>query len=465
MDPVMSIIVHRRTPPVGYVRRSRHAAVTRSLPGILVLIAGCVPSVPPAPVPADAKTLTLQRIAFGFVSPVALTAPNDGSGRLFVVDQIGLIRIVTATGEVLPEPLLDLRPLIDPLHAAYDERGLLGMALHPNFAVNGRFFLLFNTLPSSDAPAGTATELRLSEFQVVTAALDVSRLDTQRVLLRIAKPQTNNNGGQLAFGTDGYLYIGLGDGGGLGDVGFGHTPVLGNAQDTTTLLGKILRINVDAGDPYTIPLDNPFANAGPARPEIYAYGLHNPWRFSFDPVPGGTTRLFAGDVGQELDEEVDLVTIGGNYGWNIREGALCFDPDAPTRPPATCPDQGADGSVLSPPILDYRHTDAAGLPFGSAVIGGFCYRGAGVPTLQGTYVFGDFSAGSGTGGKILTADQAADGTWSFAEARIAGTADGRIGRSVLSFGRDADGELYVLTKAGAGLLGTTGEVFKIVGFE
>jgi glucose/arabinose dehydrogenase len=221
---------------------------------------------------------------------------------------------------------------------------------------------------------------------------------------------------------------------------------------------------VDAGDPYSIPLTNPFANAAAARPEIYAYGFRNPWRFSFDPVSGGATRLFLGDVGQNLMEEVDLVTIGGNYGWNIKEGTLCFSALTPNNPPATCSDVGADGSALQPPIMTYLHTDAQGQSFGTAVIGGFLYRGNAVPNLRGGYVFGDYADSTG-GGRIFVGSEATSGAWSFKEVQIAGTADGRLGRAVLAFGRDAAGELYVLTNITGGPFGTTGAIHKIIGFD
>ena len=440
------IILH--TPAEARPTRTLAAATLLTL---LALAVGCVPA--PAPVPADANTLTLLPVASGFTSPVVLVAPNDGSGRLFIADQTGTIWVVTAAGQVLSTPLLDLRTKV----VVADERGLLGLALHPQFADNGRFYVYYNTDPSTDAPAGAATEVKLSEFRIAAGTPNQASFGSERELLRVAKPQTNHNGGQLAFGSDGYLYIGMGDGGGAGDTGFGHTLILGNAQDTTSLLGKILRINVDVGDPYSVPLDNPFAKSGATRPEIYAYGFRNPWRFSFD-VSGGTTRLFVADVGQGVEEEVDLVTRGGNYGWNIKEGTLCFNPST------NCPDQGADGSVLQPPIMEYAHTDADGLSFGTAVIGGFVYRGSAVPNLSAKYVLGDYSAGL-AGGKIFVATQANDGTWSFKEAQIADTASGRLGRYVLAFGRDAASELYVLTNATGTPSGTTGVVYKITGYQ
>lgn len=428
----------------------------------LGIVAGCPLPTPPTP---SGPLLTLTEVATGLGSPVALVAPTDGTGRLLIVEQRGLIRMVDSAGQLLATPFLDLQDRVQSSSSPAEERGLLGLALHPSYAVNGRFFVFFNTAPSNDAPTGSATEVRLSEFRLLAG--DGNRGDpaSERILLRIAKPQNNHNGGQLAFGPDGYLYVGLGDGGGAGDVGFGHTPDLGNAQDTSNLFGSILRLNVDSGNPYAIPPDNPFVASATARGEIYAYGLRNPWRFSFDVTASGT-RLFVADVGQNLMEEVNLVRAGGNYGWNRKEGTLCFDPANPNSPPEICLDNAPDGALLEAPILAYRHTDALGRAFGAAVVGGYLYRGTALPGLRGRYVFGDYTSGlTGPNGKVFIASEAVDGTWSFVEARIADRTNARLGAAVLAFGRDAHGELYILTRGAQGPTGTTGAVHRIVGFE
>ncbi len=424
--------------------------------GLLALWALPVGCLPPQQVSEGAKTVTLQTVATGFGSPVAMAAPNDGTGRLFIAEQTGVIRVI-ANGLLVDTPLLDVRSELDAPSSATDERGLLGLALHPNFAANGRLFVYFNTSPSVDAPAGTATEVRLSEFRMSGGAVNTADGGSERILFRLAKPQTNHNGGQLAFGPDGFLYIAIGDGGGENDSGFGHTPGVGNGQDTTNLLGKILRIDVDSGDPYGIPISNPFAGSATDRPEIFAYGFRNPWRFSFDTGAGGLGQLFVGDVGQALMEEVDIVTLGGNYGWNIKEGTLCLGA-------ATCASTAASGAPLVGPILTYNHADL-GAPFGTAVIGGFVYRGTAVPSLAGLYVFGDYMLPGTSTGKLFLARQVLGGIWSFDELKVAGTTDGRLGRFVLSFGRDTLGELYVLSRGTGGPSGTTGVVDKIVGVE
>jgi glucose/arabinose dehydrogenase len=273
-------------------------------------------------------------------------------------------------------------------------------------------------------------------------------------LLEIPQPQSNHNGGGLVFGPDGLLYIGVGDGGASGDVGLGHTSGVGNGQDTSTLLGKILRIDVDGADPYSIPEDNPFADGVAGRGEIFAWGLRNPWRMSFDTGGGGAARLFAGDVGQDLFEEVNIVMVGGNYGWNAREGFECFDAARPFDPPASC-------EAFDAPILAYGHRDAEGRVFGTSVIGGYVYRGAGIPSLEGRYIFGDYHAGGFSGNGTLFAAEFANGAWTLRELRVGNLTGGRVGQYILGFGQDAAGELYVLTSGTGGPTGSTGRVYRI----
>lgn len=290
-----------------------------------------------------------------FTRPVDLQHPGDGTNRLFVVEQAGRILVfendpAAASAHVL----LDIRSQVN---SAGNEEGLLGLAFHPDYAVNGYFYVYYCV----NLPRRT----RLSRFQV--SAQDSNAADTQSeaVLLEIDQPFSNHNGGQIAFGPDGYLYVAVGDGGGGGDP-------QGNGQNRAALLGKILRIDVNTA-PYGIPPDNPFAgNTQGYREEIFAYGLRNPWRFSFDSVTGW---LWAGDVGQDHYEEIDIVENGKNYGWNIMEGNHCFlDPQC-----------AADGLVL--PVWEYTHA------VGSSVTGGFVYRGAKVPELAGAYIYADFVSG------------------------------------------------------------------------
>ena len=386
---------------------------------------------------------------------------NDGSGRLFILDQVGTVSIVGADGNLNPTPFLDLRDRIVEPMPDFDERGLLGLAFHPDYSTNGRLFVFYTAPKGPETPAEFDSPTQVSEFRVSADDPDRANAASERIVLTIDKPQFNHNGGQLAFGPDGYLYISVGDGGGANDDDVGHTPDLGNGQDKTKLLGKLLRIDVDNGDSYAIPVDNPFLDDPVARQEIWALGLRNPWRFSFDLA--GQRRLFVGDAGQDLFEEVDVIERSGNYGWNIREGEHCFAPLQPSAPPATCPSVDADGNPLVDPIIEYSHLNEDGEPFGVAVIGGYVYRGSALSKLQGQYIFGDYSSGfTEPDGRLFAAKEAADGSWTVRELSVAGAANGRPGRFILGFGQGADGEVYVLTTQVVGPNGTTGRVFKLV---
>jgi glucose/arabinose dehydrogenase len=403
----------------------------------------------------------LEQVAEGLTSPVKLVEPPDGSGRLFIIDQIGLIRVVSAAGELLAEPFLDLRDRMVSLMPGFDERGLLGLAFHPDYTANGRLFVYYSAPLREGGPAGWNHTSHVSEFRV-SADPNRADSDSERVVLQIDQPQFNHNAGTVLFGPeDGYLYISVGDGGGANDVGLGHTPEIGNGQDLTNLLGSILRIDVDGAEPYAIPDDNPFIDTI-GRDEIFAYGLRNPYRLSFD--LGGDRDLFIADVGQELWEEVNLGIKGANYGWNIKEGTHCFDPDEPHHSPEVCRDTGylLDDPLIDPIIEYTNHHQPGGL--GSAVIGGHIYRGAALPQFHGRYIFGDWSAHhfDAAEGLLLVAQPRKRDLWKVAELRIPTRPGGRLGHYVLGFGEDAAGELYVLTTDNVGPTGTTGKVYRIV---
>ncbi len=412
--------------------------------------------------PARTWTFTAALVAEGFTNPTALAVPADGSGRLFVTEQTGAVKVIESDGTVLSEPLLDIGDKLAPQLKAYDESGLLGMVFHPAFSENGRFFLFYNAAPGADTPEGYHSDVRVSEFQISPESTDRADQGSEAVLLEVPQPQANHNGGQLAFGPDGYLYIGIGDGGNANDVGPGHTEDIGNAQDLTNLLGTILRLDVSEPGRASVPETNPFAGSGTAQPEIYAYGFRNPWRFSFDRQ--GDCRLFCGDVGQSLYEEINIVTAGGNYGWNIREGRSCFDPENATSPPADCSDTGYLGEPLIDPIIAYPHPGGSGDIAGRSVTAGYVYRGARLEQLEGVYVFADWSTSFvQPSGFVMAAEEAADGTWTVARASLQDGSGRELSRFLLSFGEDENGELYLLTSRSLGPAGFSGEVYRLTG--
>jgi len=407
----------------------------------------------------DRTSVGLELTAEGFTAPVGLIPANDGTRRLFIVDQTGVIRILGGNGKMLEESFLDLGPGLVKLRQDFDERGLLGLAFHPDFKNNGRFFVYYSAPLREEAPDDWDHTSIISEFKV-SSDPNKANLSSEKVLLAVDKPQSNHNAGQITFGPDGFLYIPIGDGGGSNDVGTGHPPE-GNGQNTSTLLGSILRIDVDSGNPYGVPPDNPFVGKD-GRDEIFAFGLRNPFRIAFD--AGGSNELFSSDAGQNLWEEVNIVTRGSNYGWNIKEGTHCFDPRNPGVSPEVCPGSDTSDRPLIDPIIEYKNANAPG-GTGLVVIGGFVYRGSALAGFNGTYIFGDFSTKFDKGdGSLFIAAPPPPGEkmWQMKELRIATSANGRINAFVRSFGQDTDNEIYVLTSGNPGPVGSTGRVFKIV---
>jgi len=402
----------------------------------------------------------VQLVAEGLTAPVALMSANDGTGRLFIADQAGMIRILSPEGELIEQPFLDLSAQLVPFMEDYDERGLLGLAFHPDYAVNGRFFVYYTAPLEPDGPEGWDHSNIVAEVNVSPDDPNVADLNSLKVILRIDQPQFNHDAGQITFGPDGFLYIPIGDGGGGNDVDLGHTPDIGNAQDTTNLHGSILRIDVNGDAPYAIPPDNPFVGDDGVADEIWAYGLRNPFRIAFD--TGGNNELYVADAGQELYEEVSIVTAGGNYGWNIKEGVHCFDPDNPEQPPAQCADTGANGEPLIDPIIEYDHSK------GVVVVGGAVYRGAGIPELGGQYIFGSYALdGDEPSGLLFVATPSEEGgLWEMRELYVTGAnEEEQLGAFLLSFGVDEAGEMYVLTSRNTAPSGDTGQVWKLVSAE
>ena len=333
-----------------------------------------------------------------------LAQPAGEDSLLFVTEQRGLIHAFVNDPDV-GESFISL-DITDRVSTRGNEEGLLGLAFDPNYSENGRFYVYYS--------ASNPRRSVLSRFQTQTDNPARADANSEVVIMEIPQPYSNHNGGQLAFGPDGHLYVGLGDGGSSGD------PRL-NSQDLGTLLGSVLRIDVsrETNQPgYAIPSDNPFSGVDGAREEIWAYGLRNPWRFSFDRETGD---LWLGDVGQNKWEEVDLIEKGGNYGWNVMEGAHCFRPRT-----------GCDETDLEAPVLEYSSDE------GCSVIGGYVYRGNRLPSLWGAYVYADYCSGS------IWALRQENG--SVTEQRLIAHLDGNI----TSFGEDAEGNLYLLTQ-GSGI--------------
>jgi glucose/arabinose dehydrogenase len=357
------------------------------------------PSPEESPFLLDQLKVSLSPFISGVESPLFLTHAGDGSGRVYIVGQTGRISIAEAGGELLPEPFLDISDRV----VAGGEQGLLGLAFHPSYSDTGRFYVNYT---DENGDTVIAEYRRVGERRADPAS--------ERVLFRIDQPYPNHNGGMLAFGPDGFLYIGMGDGGSGGDP---HD----NGQRLDTLLGKLLRIDVDRGKPYGVPPDNPFVDDQGSRAEIWAFGLRNPWRFSFDRETGD---LFIGDVGQNDFEEIDLLPAGtpagANLGWRIMEASRCFASD----------DCKAEGLVL--PLAEYPTTE------GCAVTGGYVYRGTRFPALRGGYLYSDFCGGQIWG---LSASEARSGA---AKSRLLLQTE----LNIASFGEDEEGELYVTDLTG-----------------
>ncbi len=351
------------------------------------------------PDPDPAEGLAVEVVAQGIPEPVHLTAPA-GDDRLFVVEQEGRIRVVR-DGTLLEAAFLDLREEV----TSGGERGLLSLAFHPDYAANGHFFVNYTD---------TSGDTRVVRYSV---SEDPDRADPASAtpILSVEQPQGNHNGGHILFGPDGMLYIAMGDGGGGGDPG-------NHGQNSGTLLGALLRIDVDGGEPYVIPPDNPFVDDPDSRDEIWATGLRNPWRIAFDEVDG---VLYLADVGQNRWEEVNAEPAdepGLNYGWNVMEGFECFQAD-------TCSQEG-----LTLPVLTYRTGQV-----GRAIVGGSVYRGSALPEVAGHYFYSDWSGGWLRSFRLEGGEAVDERDWGVGDLS-----------PVLSMGEDAAGELYVLSTAGGG---------------
>ena len=370
----------------------------------------------PAPV-----TLKAEQIADNLHAPTAVVFP--GNDVVWVTQQSGEIRVIK-NGKMTAETVLDLSSKLMKMSNSYDERGLLGIALHPNFKINRKFYVFYSR--PSGVPKSDHTGV-LAEYKLLPNSNQADP-NSARIVLTIEEPEQNHNGGCIQFGPDGYLYVSFGDGGGQGDK---HGSA-GNGQNLDTWLGKILRIDVNTASGYKVPKSNPFVGKAGVKPEIWAYGFRNPWRFSFDTA---TKQLFAGDVGQDTWEEVDIVNKGANYGWRLTEGTHCYNPSS-----------GCSFNGITLPITEYSHKT------GVSVTGGYVYNGSQIAAIKGKYIFADWS------GPIFYL-QKAGSQWLRGKVTLQNYPENL---KITSFGQDSSGEIYLLTNPDTGPGNTKGFLYKIV---
>jgi len=385
---------------------------------------------------ASAVNLATVTVASGLNRAVYVCSPPGDASRLFIVERRGVIKILDlTTNTVLPTPFLDIDSLVVNFAASSgDERGLLGMAFHPQYESNGYFYV--NYINTSASPGDTI----IARYTRSAGDPNVADPASAVILKTIDQPQINHNGGCMQFGPDEKLYIGQGDGGNANDVGTGHNTTMGNGQYKGTLLGKMLRLDVDIPSPY-IPADNPFVNEAGSLGEIWAFGFRNPWRWSFDRLTGD---LYIGDVGQNIWEEVDYVPAGTgagrNFGWRCMEGLSCFT--SPSGSECTC-----GGANLTNPVLVYQHASS-----NICVTGGYVYRGTRIPGENGNYFYGDYNSGR-VWSFVISGGAAVGNTQRFGTTTFSG---------LVSFGEDANGELYMVTGPQQNTITNGGLVLKIV---
>ena len=378
--------------------------------GVLILgVTACAKTSTDAQPTADTKVapakITLVRVfeQIKTLAPIALLQSPGNDTDWYLVEKSGTVLRFTRDASQRPTEFIDIHDLVD---ASANESGLLSMAFHPDYAVNHQVFLHYTR-------EGSPLVTTISRFESQDNGLTLAR-QSEKVILSVDQPYENHNGGQIGFGPDGLLYIGLGDGGSVGDP---H----GNAQNPRVLLGKVLRLDVNHGDPYAIPAANPFADGKQGRPEIYAYGLRNPWRWSFDSTSGS---LWLADVGQNAWEEIDIIEAGGNYGWNAKEGFHDYNKNTQVH-----------GTMIAP-VAEYSHDE------GCSITGGYVYRGKAIPELQGVYIYGDFCSGRIWG---LSLDkQGAYQSQLLVDSH----------QMISSFAQGNDGEIYVLHYGG--------KIFKLI---
>ncbi|HTI70516.1 MAG TPA: PQQ-dependent sugar dehydrogenase [Candidatus Limnocylindria bacterium] len=410
---------------------------------------------------AAAHSVSLELVAEGLTAPISFSPLPDGTA--LIVEQTGYVRLWEGKGKVRTEPVLNwTNHLCAILVGGFDERGTIGLAVHPSYPKVRKAYLTYSATLRASAPTNFDSTLRLAELTFAPG--EPLRLDPQseRILLEIDKPYMQHNSGRLAFGPDGFLYMSVGDGGNANDEG--KRPETGNGQNLQTHMGKILRIDVNAPNGHGIPPTNPFADGKEGLPEIYAYGLRNPWGMSFD--KGGDHGLYEADVGQNLFEEVNRIELGGNYGWRLREGFTAFNPKDNTKPLPEGPKVGARGEPLKEPIAVYKNVGVFRRDpeaYGMSITGGYVYRGKALADLPGDYIFGDWSRSwAGPMGVLLAAHPS--GTvgepWKIEQLTV--KPEKKMWAFVVAFGQDNEGELYVLGNETALLAAGKGKIWKIV---
>ena len=408
---------------------------------------------------ASAIDVKLEEVASGLQHPLLLISPPNDDRR-FIIEQIGTIKVMQPDGKM--STFLDMKGALVPLVPEFDERGLLGLAFHPNFKSNGLFYVSCSVPLHGTANLGNllfySHKNVIAERRVSKADANVADPGYSRVISVIDWPQFNHNGHWIGFGPDGMLYATMGDGGYANDYGLGHNPVTGNGQDLSSKHGKILRVDVNSRDGYAIPKDNPFVGNDDALDEIWAYGFRNPWRCSFD--MGGDRALICADVGQNSFEEIDIVKKGGNYGWRVREGKHCFNYQAPNDHPASCK---MDGMI--DPVLEYNNCSAnpEGCK-GISITGGYVYRGAN-KAWDGMYFFGDWSKNFVFKDGQLFVAKMTGSNWSMEKVNV--TNMPKWNSYVLAFGQDSKGEIYIMATdltgpVPGGPAGGLDKVYKIV---
>ena len=377
----------------------------------------------------DPATITVNsaKVTDGIKAPTAMAFP--AANKAWVTEQTGAIRLIK-DGKLTDIAVLDVKDKMIKVNSGYEERGLLNVTLHPKFATNGKFYIFYSRPYKNEPgkPRFNHTDV-VAEYKMQPNS-DQADPNSERIILTQDKPDGNHNGGGIVFGSDGYLYVTFGDGGGQHDQ---HGPI-GNGQNLNTWLGKVLRINIDVDSTYSVPKDNPFVGKPNVKPEIWAYGFRNPYRISVDRA---SKQLFIGEVGQDKWEEVDLLQKGANYGWRVVEGNHCHNPE-----------NGCDFTGFVPPITEYAHSE------GVSVIGGYVYNGKQIPSIKGKYIFGDWT------GPVWYLQKAGD-KWLRGKVTINNYPSNA---KITDWGEDQSGELYYLTNTDTGPGGpgvVTGSVYKI----